>query len=201
MAAPGGMVPALGYLREPGPPAGLVLGRFGWRWETVDTAKRRGWAAFQTSGDRTTLGPTMASFPDGGWSSPATCWMEPMRSPRRHPGEDPPVASCTCGYRVCRDIKTAYEYMFPTPGVLRRECQTNPFGLVLVHVETRGNVLANDGGANLGAHNCVNAYQIRPVWPALVVDENVRDMMREHYGRDDIECLNDWNEAVSFIGS
>ena len=151
---------------------------------------------FQTSGDRTTLGPAMASFPDGGWSRPATCWMQPMAfGSRLHPGEYPPVASCTCGYRVCRDIATALRYMFPTPGVLRRECRTNLYALVLVRVETQGNVLANDGGANLTEHNCVSAYQIRPVWPAFVIDEQVCDMMRDHYAVDDVFCLGDFSEA------
>jgi hypothetical protein len=167
----------------------------GWRWESVDT--RRGTlAAYLTLGDATTLGPSMGSFPDGGWSAPARCWIEPMRRPeeRRHPGEDAPSAKCTCGYRVFVDLKTAVDYMF-TAGQLSH--QTNLHGLVLVGVETKGKTVGNDGSRNLDGYNCVSAQQIRPAWPAFVVDERAGVMLRDHYGRDDIHVVPTFGEALN----
>jgi hypothetical protein len=41
----------------------------------------------------------------------------------------------------------------------------------------------------------VSANQIRPVWPAYVVDENAAQLLRAHYGTGDIHVVENWAEA------
>jgi hypothetical protein len=37
--------------------------------------------------------------------------------------------------------------------------------------------------------------EIAPVWPAFVIDETACRMVRQHYGTDDVYCLDDWDEV------
>jgi hypothetical protein len=169
----------------------------GWRWETVDRRKRHGlltrphvddieFGAYEYSHY---LGGAMASLPDGGWSPPAVCTVRgPYPHPRPRRREKPPVAGCHCGYRVCSDIHVAHDYYWT-------ESHLHPFGLVLVQVETRGKVVANDNERNLGADNCLSARQIRPIWPAFVTDKRVAEMMTDHYPGADVQVVDDFRSA------
>jgi hypothetical protein len=41
--------------------------------------------------------------------------------------------------------------------------------------------------------NCVSAARIAPAWSAFVIDENAARMLRDHYGTDNVYCLDDWD--------
>jgi hypothetical protein len=160
----------------------------GWRFETTDpTALMGGPLLDALSGSPDTVGPHMGSFPAGGWSQPAACWSFPDGHPGR---EKAPVAWCSCGYRVCADIETVYNF---ARGALSRN---SPQGWVLVRVETRGKAVANETGRNLDTSNCLSARQIRPIWPAYVVNPDLATMLREHYRRDDIYLVDSFKSGL-----
>jgi hypothetical protein len=124
--------------------------------------------------------------PDGGWSEPAKCLLYPNPKPNRRDEfgrHISPVSSCRCGWRVCVDIETAWEYVSPDlagfPSVAH--------DLVLVRVETGERVIpCQHLEKNLTVSNCFVTDRVRPVWPGSRVNPDLATMLREHYGREDI---------------
>lgn len=161
----------------------------GWRWESIDTVKTPSAPCFMTSGNEGTLGGCMASFPNRGWSDRARCHVAFL-----HSGQLAPSSSCSCGYRIVASVELSLHYLF------RGEAprwNTNLSGLVLVRVESDGDVVADRFSAPLHPWQCVNAKAIRPVWPAFVINDHAADLMSAHYGTNEIYCLNKWRDAAN----
>jgi hypothetical protein len=167
---------------------GSGLLRVGWRWESIDTVKTPGEPAFMTCGDHTTLGPAMTTFPQPGqYSVRAGCRVAEL-----HPDKASPVEGCSCGYRMVATVDLALHYMFRVE-TLRH--QTNLAGLVLVRVEADGPVVADSFSPPLNSWQCVNARQVRPVWPAFVTDPAARQLLSMNYHTSEIYLLEKWRQA------
>lgn len=113
---------------------------------------------------------TMILLRANSWSAPATCrWPE-----WKHPGRDAPVPGCTCGYRVCKDVEDAWQYLFPARCPRDRSRLLGQRPRALIRVTTRGALAYNEH--SMGPRNCLClcAAQIKPAWPDFVVDEKPR---------------------------
>jgi hypothetical protein len=160
----------------------------GWRWESIDTVPNPGQPAFMTSGDQTTLGPSMKSFPQPGeWSDRARCHVAVL-----HADQKAPAPNCSCGYRVVATVELALHYLFR--GEQLRH-QTNQAGLVLVRVEADAPVVADGFSAPLNRWLCVNVRRVRPVWPAFVINPGARRLLAAHYRSEEIFLLENWRQA------
>jgi hypothetical protein len=167
----------------------LQSNSIGWRWESIDTVPSPGQPTFMTSGDHTTLGPSMASFPQPGeWSDRARCHVAVLHADRKAP-----APNCSCGYRVVATVELALHYLFNRDRIRHT---TNQAALVLVQVEADGPVVADGFSPPLNRWQCVNARAVRPVWPAFVINPDARRLLAQHYRTNEIYLLENWRQAA-----